>query len=198
MRGLIAAAVSLVVSAVAHIAGGGRVGAIGLALALAFSALVSIGLAGRSLSRVRITAAVLFSQGAFHVLFGIGAGRDVTFQPAGMPMRGMTQVVLHPSMASTLSGSIHTAAMTDSGWMWAAHVGAALLTVVALVKGETTFWYLTGRVTHSLERMFDSPRAEVIGRPLPPERVLTMSPRRARFLLAGLRHRGPPRLIASA
>jgi hypothetical protein len=200
VRGLIVAAVSLLVAAVAHIAGGGRIGAVGFALALAFSTLVSIGLTGRSISRIRIAAAVLFSQGAFHLLFGVGSDyrAAATAHLPGIPMTGMGMASLDSAAASTLARSTHTVDMPDSGWMWAAHALAALITILALVRGEKAFWYLTGRVSHTLARIFAAPRPVVIHLRAVPEILVDISRPGTRFLLAGLRHRGPPGVVASS
>ena len=199
VRGLIVAAVSLGVAAVAHIAGGGRIGAVGFALAVAFSALVSIGLTGRSVSRIRIAAAVLFSQGAFHLLFGVGAGYHAfaAARVPGMHMAGMGMASLDSAAPSTLAPSAHALEMPDSGWMWTAHALAALVTILALVAGEKAFWYLTGRVCHSLARIFTAPRPVVIDRSAVPEILIDISRPGTRFLLAGLWHRGPPGIVAS-
>src|ERR1700689_2492418 len=94
VRGLLIAAVSLLVAAAAHLSGGGQIGEVGFVLAAIFSVFVSIGLAGRSISRLRIAVSVVLSQGAFPLLFGIGAGYrpSATAVTPGMDMPGMTQL----------------------------------------------------------------------------------------------------------
>jgi hypothetical protein len=196
-RGLIVALVALLVAAVAHIAGGGQIGAVGFALAFAFSALASIALAGRSVSRLRVTIAVLFSQGIFHLLFGIGSGHVAGPLPpsSGMIMPGMGD----PGAASGLAHSLpaSTAPMPDNGWMWIAHGLAAVLTIVALVKGERTFWRLADWVFHTLSRTAAVSVPGAAKRPAAPEVLPDISAADAHFLLAGMRHRGPPQLGAS-
>src|ERR1700709_933648 len=72
VRGLVAASVAVFVADFAHVPGGGATpGFAGIALALAFSTLVCIGLAGRTLARWRVAASVVVSQGAFHLLFQV-------------------------------------------------------------------------------------------------------------------------------
>jgi hypothetical protein len=82
--------------------------------------------------------------------------------------------------------------------MWTAHALAALITILALIKGEKAFWYLTGRVSHSLARIFAAPRPVAIDRRTVPDILVHISRPGTRFLLAGLRHRGPPRIVASS
>ena len=198
MRGLVVACISLLVTATAHIAGGGQIGEVGFVLALTFSVLVSIGLTGRSFSRFRTAVSVVLSQGAFHVLFGIGAGYqpEIATRP-GMQMSGMGD--LHSSILTPAATSIApTATMPDSGWMWAAHGIAAVLTIVALAWGEKTFWRLTDQLTVALTRVFSSPEPISIPRRQLPRVVIEVEHPGARFLLAGLRHRGPPEAFASS
>jgi hypothetical protein len=193
IRGLLVAAVALTVAAVSHISGGGQIEVVGLVLAFAFSSLASIALAGRTVSLARVSIAVVFSQGVFHLLFGIGAGHLASIQghAAGMVMGDPSA----PPFADALEPS--RASMTDSGWMWAAHGVAAVLTIVALVKGERTFWTLADWVRHSLAPIVPTSLHEAFEQVAEPETVRDLIARRAQFLLAGMRHRGPPRPAAS-
>jgi hypothetical protein len=197
VRGLVVACVSLLVAAVAHVSGGGQIGRVGFVLALTFSVLVSIGLTGRAVSRLRIAVSVVLSQAAFHLLFGVGAG----YQPpaiattSGMRMPGMTELAT-PILAPAVTSDTAAGSMNDSGWMWVAHGLAAVVTIVALIWGETTFWHLTGRVRFAL-RLFSSPGAIVVPRRLPSGVVREISEPSTRFLIAGMRHRGPPAGLAS-
>ncbi|UFS57826.1 hypothetical protein [Subtercola endophyticus] len=84
LRGLTAAGVAVFVAALSHALGGGEApGGIGVVLALAFSAVVCVALAGKTLSLVRLSLAVGFSQLAFHLLFSIGAGGGSSVTAAG-------------------------------------------------------------------------------------------------------------------
>ena len=197
IRGLLVAIVSLLVAAVAHVAGGGKIGAVGFALALAFSSLASIGLSGRRVSIVRVSIAVLFSQGTFHLLFGVGSSyrSDGSGHPVGMAMAGMGDPYASAQLAAVVPAS--SASMPDSWWMWVAHAIAAILTIAALVKGERTFWSLADWVAHSL-----SPVLSVYEPVTTIRRVAAVVPLEvralgSRFLIAGVRHRGPPPLHAS-
>jgi hypothetical protein len=196
MRGLVIACISLLVTATAHITGGGQIGDVGFVLALTFSALVSIALTGRSVSRLRTAVSVVLSQGAFHLLFGIGAGYqpEIATRP-GMQMSGMGEV---PSSMLTPTSMAPVVAMPDSGWMWAAHGLAGVPTIVALAWGEKTFWRLTDHVTIALTRVFSSPEPISLPRRQLPSVMTERYHPGARFLLAGLRHRGPPVAFASS
>ena len=199
MRGLVVACTSLLVAAAAHVTGGGQIGEVGFVLALAFSVLVSIGLAGRSVSRLRIAVSVVLSQGAFHLLFGIGAGYRPSAIAAtpGMQMPGMSDVpisVLTPAATTAAP----TESMSDSGWMWIAHGVAALITIVALVWGEKTFWQVTDRVALVLVRLISPLEPILVPRRQLPGVIFEINEPSARFLLAGLRHRGPPDTLASS
>lgn len=187
IRGLLVAVVALTVAAVAHIATGGQIGAVGLVLAFAFSALASIALAGRTLSRTRMSIAVLLSQGAFHLLFGIGAGHGLA-----EPTHSVGMVMGDPAAAPASTGAMSTVAMADNGGMWAAHALAAIITIVALVRGERTFWKLAGWIAHSITRLFVSSIPLEVDQPTAPAVVAELHAAGTRFLLAGLRRRGPP------
>ena len=157
VRGWLTASVAVFVAAFAHAAAGGsRPGALGTMLALVFSGLVCTFLAGHSLSLFRMSVSVLVSQFLFHVLFGLGGGTGVALTVVGGSHHGSVTVVPDPH---TLSGSMELGSMSmgsmplgptglgSSGtaiaasgemdaWMWLAHVGAALVTIVALRHGE--------------------------------------------------------------
>ncbi|GGF13162.1 hypothetical protein GCM10011399_03830 [Subtercola lobariae] len=84
LRGLTAAFVAVFVAGFSHVVGGGEApGTVGVALALAFSAVVCVALAGKTLSLVRLAIAVAFSQLAFHLLFSVGAGAGVGASSGG-------------------------------------------------------------------------------------------------------------------
>jgi hypothetical protein len=198
LRGLVVAIGSLLVASVAHVAGGGTIGAVGFALASAFSVLASIALSGRTVSWTRTSIAVLFSQGVFHLLFGIGTGVAVASatNPTAMVMPGMPSLTTHAvGHAAAAGASVST--MPDDGWMWAAHAAAALLTIVGLVRGEQAFWRLAEWVAYSARRLLGAPntiprRSSDI--PPSPAEVRSVG---LRVLLAGTGRRGPPALVAS-
>jgi hypothetical protein len=195
-RGLTAASFAVFVTAFAHVAGGGQLPSFaGFALAFAFAALVCIALAGHRISRVRVAASVILSQGALHLLFLLtGGGHDATTIPAmNMQMPGASTSIQLAATSATVS-------MYASGWMWLAHGAAALLTIVALLWSEKAFWgvYETSRL--ALARSLRVARLRPSPRSIAAPRIFVLSPyrRSAGFLLAGLRHRGPPSGVAAS
>lgn len=198
VRGLVVAMASLLVASVAHLAAGGRIGAVGFALAFSFSTLAAIALSGRTVSWIRMSVAVLFAQGVFHVLLGIGTGTATatsTYPPA-MAMAGMESASAQAIAPATAAGPI--AAMPDDGWMWAAHAAAAVLTILGLVLGERSFWRLAEWVTYSIRRVLMAPTVCAPSGPTPLEPIVDRVTLRLRLLLAGTERRGPPRLVASS
>ena len=192
-RGWIVAGFSTFVAALSHTLGGGAApGLLAVVVSLAFAGILSIALAGRTLSTWRLSVAVLASQLIFHALFSFGsaAGRlTATDGAAGHAHQAGQTIQLSPS------GGAGTMA-DDHGWlMTAAHVLAAVVTVVALRYGERAFWGLfnTARVAvHAL--LLRIPAVVLIGhrssgdpgfatRPMPRQRLAP---------LRLMRHRGPP------
>ncbi|MCU1481117.1 MAG: hypothetical protein JWQ19_1903 [Subtercola sp.] len=106
LRGLTAAGVAVFVAALSHALGGGDApGGIGVVLALAFSAVVCVALAGRTLSLVRLSLAVGFSQLAFHLLFSVGGGGASTAAGAGAGAgSGAADALQRMSAMSGMSG----------------------------------------------------------------------------------------------
>jgi hypothetical protein len=202
-RGLSVAVLSVVVAAFSHVAGGGMTpGALGTTLALTLAALVSVALAGRTLSTPRLVVSVLLSQVVFHVLFGLGATASVASRGTasvgmlGMVMSGGARTVL-PAVA-TAPGA-HTMAMDDSR-MWLGHAAAALVTVLILRHGERSFWSLVRLASARLVRLtvvvLALPAALRPGRRL---LRLALADRRGLraptdVLLASRPRRGPPRV----
>ncbi|MBF4617578.1 hypothetical protein ITJ44_05765 [Clavibacter sp. VKM Ac-2873] len=154
-RGVVTSGVAILVAAVSHMAGGGEApGVVGVVIAAAFALPVSTFLAGRTLSVLRLAIAVAFSQGAFHLLFSVGAATTASTRMVG-GHHGMGGHVLTTAAGS--AGSTGTAADTAAGGaadaaamagmhhgpgMWAAHVLAVAVTCVALRFGERAFWDL--------------------------------------------------------
>jgi hypothetical protein len=199
VRGLVVAIVALLVASLAHTAGGGQIGAVGFAIAFAFSMLVSIALAGRSVSRVRVAIAVSFSQGVFHLLFGVGAGDHFADagHPASMGMAVMNPIPAAARVVAAVPVSTPPTPMPDSGWMWAAHALAAIVTIVTLVKAERAFWTLAEWVSYSLVRVFTLSQPVAVATTATAHAVRDVRPLDTRFLIAGVSHRGPPRPVAS-
>jgi hypothetical protein len=194
IRGLIVTFVALAVAASAHAAVGGRIGEFGLVLAFVFSAMLSIGLAGRTVSRVRMVISVVLGQGAFHALFGLGVGYNLIAVSA---RHGMDMSAASVTLPVGATGGTSMATMQDTAWMWLAHGAAALVTAAALVLGEKTFWELSGRVSLALTRAFTLPSSRPVTRPRPPSIDFPRLSARTRLMLSSPRRRGPPRALAS-
>jgi hypothetical protein len=190
-RGWIAAVVSLFVAACSHaLAGGSLPASAGLALCLAFSAVVCILLAGKTLSLARLSIAVALSQLLFHGLFSLlSAGAA----PASVP--GM-----HHGAGSTVLGHAASAAPTMTASadvrMWAGHALGAVITIAALGFGERAFWGLARLARLCISRLLDAVLPVVtppIRRPNPTD--LAALPRRRALVFSIHRHRGPPAFL---
>ncbi|PRB00874.1 hypothetical protein [Microbacterium sp. MYb64] len=187
VRGLIAALVATFVASVSHsTADGEPAPLIGIVLALLFAAPVCIALAGRALSWIRLSLAVGLSQIAFHGLLLIGVGSGSGSAVAGGHLHG-----------AELSGALGTTAV-DAGHalhlqpaMWVAHAIAAVLTVLALGRGEQalrallelTGWNLVARLLTAPP----SPAHRVPAAPRAAAQAL-----RSLFVLTVVSRRGPP------
>ena len=130
----------------------------------------------------------------FHLLFGLG-GSAGSMTVAGH--HGAATVIVGAASASPVS--------PGAGWMWLAHALAAVVTIVALRRGERTFWALVELARTALVAVVIA-----LGIVLPPlctvrvraARHLTFVPFDLAVLLSPMRHRGPPlaarRLLAPA
>lgn len=101
-------------------------GPLGIFVPWVFSFMICVLLAGRSLSLIRLSISVAASQFLFHALFILG-----TITPSGV---SAPHVHGTPLVLPAVTG-ISEAAAADAT-MSAAHAVAALLTVVALYRGE--------------------------------------------------------------
>jgi hypothetical protein len=190
-RGWSTAAVSVVVAAVSHLAGGGTLpGLLGAVLALTFAGLVSVALAGKTLSRIRLSLSVVVSQVAFHVLFGLGAGS------AGVAVASPHGAHQHGSMIMQVSSASASPLPADSS-MWLAHAAAALVTIVLLRRGESTFWALVALARTALVAvLLPLYRADCPGSAQPVRLRIALGDRSGlrdlAVVLSGRSLRGPP------
>ncbi|MDO9398873.1 MAG: hypothetical protein Q7T71_20195, partial [Herbiconiux sp.] len=133
-RGLAAAAVATFAAAFSHVAaGGGAPGVTGLALALAFAAVLCVLLTRRTPSLVLLSASVALSQLAFHLLFEVGTGAGSGLAVSESAHHGHTVRTLVPDAVAGSSAHSH-----DQGWMWVSHAVAAVVTIAVLRRGELT------------------------------------------------------------
>jgi hypothetical protein len=201
VRGWIAALVATFVAACSHaLSGGSLPGTAGLALCLAFSGMVSILLAGRSLSLVRLAVAVTLSQAMFHSLFslmtdpGPGAQTTAVAIAAGSGMRHGAPPLL---MRSDSVASVVPMSAGADLWMWVGHAVAAIVTIALLALGERAFWGLTRLAGLVIGRLLATVLpAETAVPLLRPTADRAAAPRRRPLVLSVQRHRGPPALAS--
>jgi hypothetical protein len=192
-RGWLTAGASTVVAAFSHVAGGGmQPGLLGVVLALAVAVPVSIALAGVHLSTVRLAVAVALSQVAFHLLFSLGAS-DV----GGASASGghHTALVVSAAADGAASGGVAPGMVMGGPAMWLAHALAAVVTIVALRRGEGAAWGLVrlavrGLTVARLLTTGQRPDSTVVCRAPRPTGVLARPPGRRH--LTALPRRGPP------
>ena len=128
-RGAVAASVATFAALMSHVSAGGAIpGWLGVAVPWILSVMVCTVLAGRRLSALKLTIAVVASQLLFHTLFVLGA--VPTRAPASMPGAHSHALVTDP-----VSDAAATMVHTDTT-MWFMHGFAAVVTVAALYRGE--------------------------------------------------------------
>jgi hypothetical protein len=192
VRGWVAAAISVFVALCSHTLAGGAVPSLaGLCLCLAFSGMVCIALAGKSLSLPRLAISVLLSQFLFHGAFSLlGSTAPATPTPA---THSMSDLMSAPA--------VHITPLVDSGmsmpaWMWAAHGVAAIVTIAALRFGERAFWQLLA-LTRPLARRLLTPVVVAVTSAEPAHPIeAELLPRPRLVVVSGARRRGPPAFAA--
>ncbi|PYI63955.1 hypothetical protein CVV68_22845, partial [Arthrobacter livingstonensis] len=192
-RGWTAAVFATSAAALSHVLGGGDVPEPLLVLfSLAISALVCVALAGRVLSFKNLVAAVVVSEGLFHLLFSLSSVNTVVPAPAlasgqhaGMDMAVTAPALAHASM-DLMTG--------HDGSMWFSHAAAAALTIGFLRYGESS----AVRLLHALRMKITAIMGLVIV-PVPAPSRIDAAPEPWLPALAALdvplpvrHHRGPP------
>lgn len=192
-RGAASASVALFLAALSHgVADREAPGGVGLVLAAMVALAASVAFVGRRTTPVRTALAVIVSQGAFHVLFGVGAG--------GGGARLVVSGTGHHQTVTVLEGTATAhAAHTDSP-MLVGHAIAAVLTIVYLLAVEAAAWRSLAIVLRRFAVRLTGgiapvPASLAIPRVVGPAGYARP---RERLLLPGLRYRGPPALLASA
>lgn len=183
LRGVAASAITVLLAATAHtLAGGGAPSPLLVFVAVTLAAPPAVLLVGRRPSVLRTTAAVLVAQVVFHTAFALfGGSSGVMFT---------TGVGAHAHMAHMVMTGAPTMSH-DS--MSAAHVIAALLTIIVLHRGERMLRAL-GR---GIQRLIPL-RVARAPRPLSVRavRATFVSPTaRAVILVSAIGRRGPPVLV---
>jgi hypothetical protein len=190
LRGWTAGGFATLVAAISHaIAGGSFASTLGLLLALMFSGVTCMALAGRRLSLARLSISVLLSQFAFHLVFSaISAGGGQVIGNIGH--HGGGYLLISGNQAAMNMTSIET-----SGWMWLAHVLAAAVTIAALRFGEAAFWGLRDSarmLVAAIWRGIPAAPAFVAATDAGPVASRSIAPRIQRGFLEAVRYRGPP------
>lgn len=192
-RGATTAAIALFLAAFSHgVAAGEAPGGVGLVFASLVALAASVAFVGRRTTPIRVALAVTVSQGAFHLLFGVGAGSG------GLVVSGTGhhQVV---TIAEGAAPAAAHAAHADVA-MLAAHALAAVLTIVYLLAAEGVVWRaLAGTARRFVGRLTGAVTLApaVVTVPGPAIDAAPVRPR-SRLLNSGLRYRGPPARLAFA
>lgn len=139
LRGLLAAAVAVGSAAAAHLAAGHHgPHPVILLLAMAVSVPVCVALARVRLSRWRLAAAVLFSQGVLHVLFALfphsHASASLSVGQSSHP--GHHHHVDHLVLAEPAASAASAHGVVPDAAMSMAHLSAGVLTYALLRRGE--------------------------------------------------------------
>ncbi|WP_448006408.1 hypothetical protein [Agromyces bauzanensis] len=193
-RGAITAAVALFLAAFSHgVAAGEAPGGVGLVFAALVALAASVALIGRRTSPVRVALAVIVSQGAFHLLFGVGAGGGDRLVVSGTGHHQVVTVVegAAPAVAHTAHSDVA---------MLIAHALAAVLTIVYLLAVEAAAWRsLAGTARRLVGRLTGATAVVPVVVPVqrPTTGAVPVLPR-SRLLNSALRYRGPPAPLAFA
>ena len=187
------AAVATFVALLSHVSAGGAVpGWLGILIPFVLSLAVCTVLTGRRLSAWRLSVAVVLSQALFHTLFVLGS-----FAVPGM---GQEHHAMHGIGSTPQTSSVGmTDALHGDPAMWLGHAAAAVVTILALHRGERCVRALielartlVGRLRIRLALVvadvdIDAPR-------FPSVACARRRPLRHRLFLRDIARRGPPRL----
>lgn len=189
LRGFTAAGVATFAALFGHVAGGGTApGWLGVLVPLVLSLPITVLLAGRRLSLLRLTLSVGASQLLFHLLFVLGSPRQLVGSGPGHH-HGAVSLVFADGAPVALGGDVA---------MSAGHLLGALVTIAALHRGERALAAILDLTRRALDRVRPglaapaparAPRA-VPAHVAPPARLPLG------VLVAAIPHRGPPFAVA--
>jgi hypothetical protein len=194
-RGTLAALLSTFVAAFSHTAAGGSPpSSAALSLAVAFSTIVCVALAGRRLSYWRIGLSVAASQLFFHTLFSLIATPATDVRGAATGAHGAHDMAA--MLQPTTGGSPSVGAIAVDVVMVSGHLMAAVVTFAAIVWGERAVRGALGTALLRLGRFAALLPAPIfVARPVRLGSVRRVdAPAVLELLLASLWHRGPPAL----
>lgn len=199
-RGTATGGVAVFLAAFSHgVAGGEAPGAIGLLIAMMVSLAASVAFVGRRSTPLRIALAVVVSQGAFHLLFGVGvATSGGAFIAGGSPHHPTLTFI--EATSTTGAAAIHPDHAATA--MLIGHAVAAALTIVYLLAVERFAWRaLTAtadRFVHALAGASEVEPIAIAGLARVRPVATTHLALRSRLRHTALGYRGPPRVLASA
>ena len=196
VRGWAGAFAATAVAAASHVLGGGAAPEPALVLfCLAVSGMVSCLLAGRGLSLPRLSTAVVFSQGLFHLIFSFGSAPAAVGEHTAHAHHAASSL----AEAGTAAAAASTAAPAHGLAMWLSHALAAAATVWIIAHGERTLVRLVEALGVRPGALLPLFRPAHLPRPV--AAVLAVRPLGLRNLgipLLTLRHRGPPAAFVSS
>lgn len=200
VRGAVAGTFATFISLLSHVTAGGQVShPLGVVVPLLASVWVSVLLAGKRLSLIRLVLSVGLSQVIFHWLFGLGSALpDVATPPAtmGHARHGFAPLELVPM--GPLPNSAEVLDVDATMWLW--HMVAAFVTIVVLYRGELFLTRLRAFATELAARLWQRITTVLPAiTPVPHARAIAASSPRAHAdqpELAPLCRRGPPRTQA--
>lgn len=181
------------VALLSHVSAGGAVpGWLGIAIPFVLSLAVCTVLTGRRLSLWRLSVAVVLSQALFHTLFVLGSFAVPGAAQGHHTMHGMGE--MPPSSSAPMAD-----ALQGDPVMWLGHAVAAVVTVLALHRGERcvrALIELTRTLLGSLRIRLALVVADVeVDAPRFASAVYTRArPVRVRLFLRDIARRGPPHL----
>jgi len=190
-RGWFVAASATLVASLSHVVGGGHPpGPLAIVLALTFSGLVCMVLVGAAASLPRTAAGAVLSQLVLHGLFTVTAPAGASAQAAG-PHAGHAPI--DAAVFDAALGGLGLSSLDASPVMLASHAFAAVLTVVALQRGDLAFAALARAARTVLRPLLRFPATLPIDAPRVSIRTWHRPVARPRLVvLSVLRHRGPP------
>ncbi|SJN17110.1 putative integral membrane protein [Microbacterium esteraromaticum] len=184
LRGAIAASFATFVALASHAWADGAIpGMLGIAVPWILSLMICTLLAGRRLSMIRLSASVLLSQALFHALFVLGS-----ITPGG----GFTP---HVHGVGSLNFQGAPVLVPEDASMWIAHGFAAIVTIIALHRGERIVRMLAAVASDVAAWLRRTVLVSILLHPAIPRRVrwrVTSAPRPIDPLRAAFRRRGPP------
>jgi len=141
LRGSMAAMFATFAAALSHLLAGGLAPSMfGIGVSLIISVTICTLLAGRTVSLLRLSIAILASQALYHTLF------SAMLAPEGIATHDM----------SAMAFDFTVAAQTADSVMSLSHIAAAVITIVAFRYAEVAFWGLFETARMFVSRLFAS------------------------------------------